>query len=183
MSARALSCLALLLACAWPAQARSALELAAELTTLTELDRAALFGARMAVDDTAQLGYIDHAAASCFAGKSHEPLTAPIARYLARRLTKRELQKAVDFYGSAVGRRLVQQENHAFVDALTPGAEVQAAAPYTPQEQAQIDAFLRTGAGVKLVKRKLMQSAARDPAIAKVMARMRDSCIRVEKHP
>lgn len=159
------------------AQARSTIELATELTALTELDRAALFGTRMAIDHAVQLGHLDPSIGSCFAGKSHQPLTAPIARYLARQLTKQELQAAVDFYGSPVGRKLVQRDGQAFLDALTPGAQPQPAAALSKEEQAQVDAFLRTGAGLKLVKRNVMRTADRDPGIAKVLAQMRESCV------
>lgn len=169
---------ALLIAGATPAQSRGTLDLATELTTLTELDRAALFGARMAVEHAVKLGYVDAAAGSCMAGKSHEPLTAPIARYLAAQLTKQELQAAVDFYGSSVGRRLVQQENHAFVDGLTPGSQTSPPEALTKAEQARVDAFLRTGAGRKLVTRSVMKNAARDPAIGKVVTQMQDTCVR-----
>lgn len=162
---------------ALPVHAASALELATELTTLTELDRAALFGARLAVEQGARLGYIGQAAASCMAGKPHEPLTAPIARYLAAQLTKKELQAAVGFYGSELGRRLVQQENQAFVDGLTPGSQTPPPTPFSKAEQAQVDAFTRSPAGRKLITRSVMRNAGRDPAIAKVIMRMHDDCV------
>lgn len=173
---RIFTSLILVFACsATLAQTRDATSKAMELVRVAKFDQGAIIGAQMAVKRAAEEGKTSPQESECFSQKSSAPLIGPIARYLESQLSFEELDAALRFYSSEVGKKYTQHGMVSFYKQK--GIDTKEVPPsFSQSEMSVIEAFSKTGAGDKLIFKQILQKFTRDSNLMQLINQIRSEC-------
>jgi hypothetical protein len=130
-------------------------ESARALVSTMGLDRSALLGVRLAVEDGVKQGTADPALMECANKLEPASFVELFAAEIQSALTASEIESAQSFYASPLGQKSVEaglQQTYRSVGRTPPGP----ALTFTPAEAKESETFSKTPAGDKLIVKQIL---------------------------
>jgi hypothetical protein len=177
MCLRPLFCLGfVLLAAAAVAGETAASGDARALVITMGLERSALLGMRLAIEDGAKTGKANPALQECAGKLDSSALVEVLAGELQAVLSSSEITSAQAFYASPAGQKSIDaglQQLYQLAGRQPPGAVL----TFTSAEARESDAFSKTAAGEKLIVRQVLGTPRVTNAIQNVIEKLLSACM------
>lgn len=144
------------------ASAQTTLELATELVEAARFDYSALMSVQVAVQRELANGKVAADKADCVARAPSQPFTPALARYFASQMSPAELNTAIQFYSTALGRKYTAQAIHQAQRkfGMKPDTVEQR---FSAPELKVVQTFAQSAGGRKLFEGNLERSAVLSP--------------------
>jgi hypothetical protein len=155
----------------------TASEQARALVSTMGLDRAALLGMRLAIEDGAKNGKSNPALLECAQKADSSALIEVFVGELQAALTPSEMKTAEAFYAGSAGQKSIE----AGLQQLYQIAGRPASGPvltFTPAEAQENDAFSRTAAGEKLIIKQVLGTPRVTNAVQNSIGKMLSACMK-----
>jgi hypothetical protein len=146
------------------------------------LDRSALLGIRLAVEDGAREGKANPALVECAKKLDPASFVEFFAAEIQAVLTAPEIESAQLFYSSSAGQKSVEaglQQVYRSAGLSPPGA----ALTFTAAEARENDAFARTSAGEKLIVKQVLGTPRVTSAVQSHIGKLLSTCLQNPQRP